>query len=283
MKIDSIQPLLYHLSYFTYEKGARQYTKISFDKSQYVYRILLIDKGALDVCVGGKAARIEAGDALYLVPGEVYRLCPCGEDFSLYNLFFDFLDNRPVGENKHNGCVFMKHYRPTRCLPLLEFEDAPVLNKSGIFRHVSAGKAIRDLLLRDRADTLYGFFSRLALFSLVAKLLAAENGERRGSAVSKILEYIRTNPEKDLSGEALSKIFSYHKNHINKQIKQETGRSLGEYVRHVKIEHAKTLLAEELCSPAELAERLGYYDYSHFYKAFCRETGTTPTAYIKLS
>ena len=86
MKIQKINPLLYHISYFKYVDGDYKYPKISFDKSQYVYRILLVDKGELDVCVDGKTEHIRAGDALYLLPGETYRLLPCGEDFS-QNIF----------------------------------------------------------------------------------------------------------------------------------------------------------------------------------------------------
>ena len=108
MKIQKIHPLLYHISYFKYLDGDYKYPKISFDKSQYVYRLLTVDKGALDVYVDGKTERIRAGDTLYLLPGETYRLLPCGEDFSLYNLFFDYLDGRTVQDNRYNTRVFLK-------------------------------------------------------------------------------------------------------------------------------------------------------------------------------
>jgi len=281
MKIQSIRPFLYNLSYFKYVDGDHKCPKISFDKSQYVYRILLIDKGALDVCIGGKTERIKAGDALYLLPGEIYRLLPCGEDFSLYNLFFDFLEDRPVEENKRNNCVFMQYYDERLCLARIEFEDATVFNESGIIRSTSCEKALKSLLYRDPADSLYYFYGLSTLISVIADILDSEQkNEKKGSTVEPILKYIRGNPEKDLSGDALSRLFSYHKNHINKLVKQETGRSLGEYVRYVKIEYAKTLLSEELYSTSEVAMRLGYYDYSHFYKAFIMETGTRPTEYL---
>ena len=69
MKIRSIRPLLYSLSHFNYVDGDHKYQNISMEKSQYVYRIILLDKGELDVCVGKRKSRIEQGDALYLLPG----------------------------------------------------------------------------------------------------------------------------------------------------------------------------------------------------------------------
>lgn len=283
MKIQSICPTLLNLFYFKYTAGEHKYSKISFDKSQYVYRIILIDKGTLDVCVGGKTERLKAGDALYLLPGEIYRLLPCGEDFSLYNLFFYFLDEPPVREGRHTNCVFMNCYDAKLCLPQIEIEDAEVLNKSGVIKNVSSAEALRLLLSKDRSDTLYCFYTRATLLSVIADILSAAQVEKRKSSkAEQILEYIRSNPEKDLSGDALSSLFSYHKNHINKLIKQETGKSLSEYTRYVKIEYAKILLSEELYSTTEVAMRLGYYDYSHFYKAFLLETGARPTEYLSI-
>lgn len=283
MKIQNIHPLIYRLSYFKYSDADNKYPKISLDKSQYVYRILLIDKGELDVCVGGKTERIKAGEALYLLPGEIYRLLPCGEDFSLYNLFFDYLDDRQIKESKPKTCVFMKNYNAHLCLPRIEFEDADILNKSGIIKNVSSEKVFKSLLLKDPSDGLYRLSELSALFFIIADFLSSEQKNiKKKSTVEPIVEYIKSNPEKDLSGDALSKMFSYHKNHINKLIKKETGKSLSEYVRYVKIEYAKTLLSEELYSFTEVATKLGYYDYSHFYKAFLLETGVRPTEYLSI-
>lgn len=282
MTVHNIRPSLYRISYFEYAIGEYKYSKISFEKSQYVYHVLLIDGGSLDVSVGGKTEHVKAGDAVYLLPGEAYRLLPCGEDFSLYNIFFDFLDDRPIDEDKRNGCVFMNCYNASACLPRLNFEDADVLNKSGTIKNVSCYKILKLLLSLDSKDAHYPFYSRAAIFSVITDMLVADGeNEKKSTAVQRLLEYIKSNPESDLSGEALSKIFSYHKNHINKLIKQKTGKSLGEYVRHVKIEYAKLLLSEGCYSLTDVFFKLGYYDYSHFYKAFCLETGMTPMEYLK--
>jgi AraC-like DNA-binding protein len=283
MKIQNICPILYGLSYFKYIEGDHKYPRFSFDKSQYVYHVLLLDKGALDVYVGGQTKRLKAGDALYLLPGDTYRLLPCGEDFSLYNLFFDFLDDRPIKENSSNTCVFMKYYNAQLCLPRIKFEDAEILNKSDIIKNISCEKALKSLLYIPPTDDRYCFYGKSALFSVITDILASEQkSEKKSRAVEHILEYIKTNPEKDLSGDGLAQLFSYHKNHINKLIKSETGRNLGEYVRYTKVEYAKMLLSEGLYSTSEIAIMLGYYDYSHFYKAFLLETGTRPTEYLPI-
>ena len=280
MRIQNIRPLLHHISYFKYVIGEYRNPKISLEKSQYVYHILLIDKGKLDVCVGGKTERIAAGEAVYLLPGEVYRLLPCGEDFSLYNLSFNFNEVSDSSDIKNKSCVFLENYDARFCLRRLDFEDASVLNESGIYRNIDRSR-LRELYLLNSSDTLYPFFCRSVLFSLLTEMLASERkNESNDSPAKRIIEYIRRNPEKDLSGESLSSLFSYHQNYINKLIKKETGKSVSDYVRYVKIEYARALLSEEMCSLSELAEMLGYYDYSHFYKAFIAELGVTPKEYL---
>ncbi|MBE6601822.1 MAG: AraC family transcriptional regulator [Ruminococcaceae bacterium] len=284
MKIQSICPTLQNIVYFKYEAKEQRSPKITSYKSQYVYHVLLVDKGELDVFVRGNTERIKAGDALYLLPGEIYRLLPCGEDFSLYNLFFDFQDVRITTEKTYSACVLLQNFNVDLCIPKICFEDAVVLNESGILKHLSCEKILRPLLYKDRTDSTYCFYGRAALFALVADIVSTvQTNKRENKTARQILEYIKTNPEKDLSGDSLSSIFSYHKNHINKLIKRETGKSLCEYVRYVKVEYAKTLLAESDCSLTEISMRLGYYDYSHFYKAFYKETELTPAEYIKFS
>ena len=280
MKVGSICPSLYHLNYFKYVEGEHKYPKISFEKSQYTYHIILVEKGTFDVSIGGSISHLEAADALYLLPGDVYRILPCGVDFSLYNLFFDFFDCAERNDHRYQSCVFMQSFDTQMCLPRVDFEDAAALNKSRIFKHVFE-KSFKSPLYIHRTDAVHHLYERSMLLSVLADMLSSEGGGRQKSTTQRILEYIRCNPENDLSGEALSAFFSYHKNHINKLIKRETGKSLSEHVRYAKIEHAKTLILEEGCSLSEISVRLGYFDYSHFYKAFNKETGITPTEYIK--
>ena len=281
MKLNNISPSLYNFSYFKYVDAENKYPKISFEKSQYVYRIISVAEGSFDVLINGKKERLEAGDAVYLLPGEVYRILPRGEDFSIYNLFFDFFDIENINDNRLKYCAFMEGFNFGLCLSKIDFEDAPILNNSGIFKKLFEND-FKLHLYTNRGDAISKLYQRSTLISIIADILSKGQDKKVKSTVRKILEYIISNPEEDLSGDKLSALFSYHKNHINKLIRSETGKSLNEYVRSVKIEYAKKLLLEEGYSLSEVSMKLGFYDYSHFYKAFRKETGTIPTEYIKL-
>ena len=281
MRMIEATPVLYHLYRYHYRVGEQEHGRISYEKTQYVYRVLYLAFGSLSVRYQEREEPLRPGDALYLVPGEYYRLMPQGEDFSLYAISFDYTAGRMSPGGRTHACVFRSEYDAALCSSRVSFEDAPTLNTSGVFRGLFCERQLEAMLGAERTGALYGFLGRATLLSVIAGMLSAwGRGEGGGTVTKEILAYLHKNPTGDLSGDALSQRFSYHKNHINKLVRQATGKSLGAYVRAVKIDYAKALLTEGTHTPAELAGILGYYDYSHFYKAFVAETGCSPLGYV---
>jgi len=62
--------------------------------------------------------------------------------------------------------------------------------------------------------------------------------------------------------------------------KRVYGKSVGAYVRHLRLWQARCLLTSEPeCSSSELAQRCGFADQSHFIRQFRRQFALTPLAY----
>ena len=61
--------------------------------------------------------------------------------------------------------------------------------------------------------------------------------------------------------------------------KQETGESVGAYMRRRRIERAEELLADRRLSIAQIAERLAFAHQSAFTQAFKQATGETPSEF----
>lgn len=61
--------------------------------------------------------------------------------------------------------------------------------------------------------------------------------------------------------------------------KQQTGRSVGAYLRACRVERAKELLAGTAAPISEIARAVGYQRQSSFSEAFRKETGTSPSAW----
>lgn len=70
-------------------------------------------------------------------------------------------------------------------------------------------------------------------------------------------------------------------NYLSRQVKQSTGRSVGEWIDAVRIVRAKKLLSETFLPIIDVATAVGLADQSYFARFFKRETGQTPSEFRK--
>ena len=271
----SLSPHLYGVFRLAYGRDALAHTSLSREKSQYVYRMLILAEGALSVLLAGESHTLRTGDLLYLPPGERYRLA-AEAPFAVLQVSFDLYGAGEGG--RPLSCVPAAELSEALLSPLPEGEELAPLRVGGVFSGTSALRQFSDLTVRDRRALLWRFFADTALASTLAELLRPAL-PRAGSG-EEILAYIRAHPDGSLSPASLAAHFSYHPNYINTLVKRATGLSLSAYLRRTKMSYARDLLAHGELSPAEVAAALGYYDYSHFYKAFRAETGESPTAFL---
>ena len=66
---------------------------------------------------------------------------------------------------------------------------------------------------------------------------------------------------------------------LRRRFKQETGRSLTDYLLHRRLGRARELLAGTSLGVAEVARAVGFVDPYYFSRQFRREEGVSPTAY----
>ncbi len=74
-----------------------------------------------------------------------------------------------------------------------------------------------------------------------------------------------------------------HPDTLMRRFKQETGMTVVEYTRHIKMKEAKTLLKFSDKQIADIAFLLGYSSQSQFISSFKQEHGMTPSAYRQKS
>ncbi len=64
--------------------------------------------------------------------------------------------------------------------------------------------------------------------------------------------------------------------HFSRSFKQSTGLPPHQYILRRRIEHAKSLLKTNELGIAEIGQRLGFSDQSHFTLIFRKFVGATP-------
>ena len=132
-----------------------------------------------------------------------------------------------------------------------------------------------DIAERDR-DLFYRFvlYELLIVISAMSYEKIQKSDEDIGTTVMK---YINANITRDLNLDRLSKYFFVSKFYLCRAFKQKNGVTLHSYVTEKRITYAKELIdAGETASSA--AYRVGFGDYSSFYRAYVKIVGEPPTS-----
>ena len=94
---------------------------------------------------------------------------------------------------------------------------------------------------------------------------------------TRVLRYINDHLEKDVSLDRLARRFFVSKYYLCRAFKKRNGVSIHGYIVHKRVMHAKHLIDfGETASGA--AYKVGFGDYSAFYRAYVKIVGKSPTA-----
>jgi two-component system response regulator YesN len=122
----------------------------------------------------------------------------------------------------------------------------------------------------------------LEAWSAVAGAYAAAEGRFSVSSrlVVRARRYIReryADPRLDLA--AIATYAEVSKNHLSWEFARETGENITTYIARVRVEAAKSLLANTALKTYEIAEKVGYANVETFCRVFKKITGTTPRGF----
>ncbi|MBR5590771.1 MAG: helix-turn-helix transcriptional regulator, partial [Anaerotignum sp.] len=96
------------------------------------------------------------------------------------------------------------------------------------------------------------------------------------SRILDILRYMDAHLAEDLSIDTLAEEFFISKFHMMRLFKQETGRSIYDYLQERRLLHARDLIRQGV-SATDSCFQSGFRSYSSFTRAFAKHFGTTPT------
>ena len=143
-----------------------------------------------------------------------------------------------------------------------EYEGAPAL-ETAHFLTVSA------LLMMLRGE-----------FPAKRTAIGSETGDDPTKAeVIRCVQHIHANYDHVLTVEVLSRITTLSRSSINKVFQQYTGKSVKQYVTEVRIKEARRLIGLGKLPLQQIADQVGYKDFSTFYRNFLHITGISPAEY----
>jgi AraC-like DNA-binding protein len=98
----------------------------------------------------------------------------------------------------------------------------------------------------------------------------------RNERIQAILRYLNNNLQKTISLDQIVKKFYISKNHLNVLFRKETGTTINQYIRIKRLVMARQEI-QKGCTAEEAAYKVGFNDYSNFYRAYKAFFGITPS------
>ena len=109
--------------------------------------------------------------------------------------------------------------------------------------------------------------------------LLKEETESRG-IVKEIIKYIQKHyKNEDLSINSIREFINLSQTYICSLFKEETGKTINQYITEYRIEKSKLLLKDIRLRVSEVSSAVGYTDANYFAKLFRKITGQTPSEY----
>jgi two-component system response regulator YesN len=99
------------------------------------------------------------------------------------------------------------------------------------------------------------------------------------SFVTKAINYIEEHLSEELSREDIANHVYLNPAYLSRLFKKETGQSLTDYILELRIAKVKPMLEKTNLKISDIAQTVGYDNFSHFTKMFKKATGLTPFEY----
>ncbi|SMC96123.1 helix-turn-helix domain-containing protein [Sporomusa malonica] len=137
-------------------------------------------------------------------------------------------------------------------------------------------QAIRCLLSEEVGNKPTSGYRLTDLFRYISGLLAQDQ-------YSSSIDYIRHNFDKAITIDQLAAMEHFNPTYYAEWFKRKYGDSPISYIRHLRFDKAKELLASTDYTIMQIAQQVGYENQSTLTKLFQQEMGITPRAYREKS
>ena len=149
--------------------------------------------------------------------------------------------------------------------------DKGLMKQRQVFAANADTSALIDLIWRETQANPGSNGLRYLHYYLYDKLIAAKS--------SPSLQYIHTHFDEPLQVAKLAQIENYNITYFNKWFKKQTNCTPAQYIRLLRIDAAKDLLANTDFTIVDIAIQTGYTSHSAFTRAFKEAVGCSPQEY----
>lgn len=249
----------------------REGTNIDYHYHEFC-KLLMLRSGSGGYTVDGQRYSLDTGDIVLIGSGCVHR--PEFEHGSLYERVIIYISPEFLQQQSIPDCPLLDIFNGEHGHVLHLHQPDILWNLSDALEQELSkdeyGRVIlsNGLLLRLLIEIARGIRNPETTF---AKPIVPSD-----SRILEILRYIDAHLTEELSIDILAEEFFISKFHMMRLFKQETGRSIHDYLQERRLLFARDLIRQGI-SATDSCFQSGFRSYSSFTRAYAKHFGTTPT------
>lgn len=116
-------------------------------------------------------------------------------------------------------------------------------------------------------------------FSLLTIQNHQDTEDRYQHIVNRIIAYLRDHYMENLTLDFIADQFHMSKTYVSRLLKRYANQSFLKILVEIRMEEARKMILEDKYKMYEIAEKVGYNDFSYFIQAFKKKYGVTPNEY----
>lgn len=244
------------------------------------YELVLVVKGKGFWEIAGERHPFATHDLLYVPPFVPHRFqADEGSAVEHVAVHFDFAENLPPAGR---GIDARKPFR-------VRFTHGlRIPRQRRLFPGHRIERALTAILAEHAAGGVLGAANATVQLAGVLLALLAEPEKSRPAGqpaqlnqarVQTVVEYMQANLSRPIAQSALERAARLSSSRLQALFREVTGYPPLDYLRRLRVEEARRLLADPQLSVKEVAARTGFRDTSHFSKVFRRVDGLSPAHY----
>ena len=251
--------------------GAARFSTFSFDRHFHLdYHIGLVSEGVQRLVYGGKTVLAGPGSVSLMRPGEIHDGVSAGEQgytLRTFRLSRELLDSvvqdlSGTSQEPRLACATIED--PELAARLLRlFDVMGAGGQSGSIALQSEWLGVLNVLLAR---------SRAIVPQQASGALSPAQWQR-------VRDYCSAHLSEKITLDALAALCDVGRFQLLRQFKQTVGMTPHAWLLRLRLEHACALLARGTHTIAEIAHSVGFYDQSHFNRAFRQAFGVAPSGY----
>lgn len=230
------------------------------------YEVLYVVSGTGKCIVEGRNIEVRPGSVIIISPFQYHYLSLDGGVFERFVVQFGRASLYPETETMIDK-IFRDGDMENESVAILQGSDS-------IIDFFSRFEAVNSL------PASQGYVYMRMLISQFIILLSLTDGEElaeeTGELGARVIRYLNMNIDRDISLDYLAKYFFVSKYYLCRAFKKYNGISVHGYLTNKRIMRAKQLI-ESGISASDAAYRIGFGDYSAFYRAYVKTVGHSPS------